>query len=158
MAAVTINSNNQDFKAKLEQKIKLIDQAIIRRLSYIGVKAVNRARSVGSYKDHTSNLRNSIGYVVVTHGKIVDTYFPNDTKSTVVDQGVPLDGAQTGQSFAESIAAEYLEGYALIVVAGMSYALNVESFNYDVLSSTKIQVMSTFKSQMDELIKNIKES
>ena len=44
---------------------------------------------------------------------------------------------QEGIKVAEQLAASVGRGYALIVVAGMHYALYVESRNYDVLDSAE---------------------
>ena len=145
-----------DIEKALSKKMELINQAIIRRLSKIREDAVNRARTVGNYTDRTARLRNSIGYVLVADGKIVNQYFPNDAKPSIKDGFSSTSGAKIGKAFAEEIATGFTDGYALIVVAGMEYALEVESRNYDVLSSTKNHVELTFDEQMKQLIDNIK--
>lgn len=150
--------SDSEIEKIVNEKMELINQAIIRRMSKIGEEAVNRARTVGNYTDRTARLRNSIGYVLVANGRIVNQYFPNDAKPNVKDPIPSIGGAQTGKTFAESKAMEFTEGYVLIVVAGMEYALNVESKNYDVLSSTKNHVQLTFEEQMQKLLENIKKS
>ena len=47
------------------------DRKAVEWLSALGERVVKYAREHGSYTDHTGNLRNSIGYVVVQYGRII---------------------------------------------------------------------------------------
>lgn len=51
------------------------DRKAVEWLSALGERVVKYAREHGSYTDHTGNLRNSIGYVVVQYGKIATENF-----------------------------------------------------------------------------------
>lgn len=55
-----------------EQRLKGLEQTVIRTLAYCGEVCLNAARSTNSYKDRTGNLRSSIGYVVAVDGRIVN--------------------------------------------------------------------------------------
>lgn len=111
-----------------------IHRATIVTLQYIGERCVAQARENGSYQDRTGNLRNSVGYVIVAHGSIVSQNFAERVNGKVASE---VNGMQEGIKVAEELAKGVGRGYALIVVAGMHYAMYVESRNYDVLDSAE---------------------
>lgn len=143
-----------DLQKAFAQKAQQLERQIIRNLQYLGEKCVTMSRKAmnidpsafpinygddevkkplqqregappvkfGDYRDQTGNLRNSIGYVVVANGQIV-------TKSSDVNGH--------GEAQLTSLAARYKTGYALIIVAGMDYAVHVESKGYNVISSSE---------------------
>lgn len=114
-----------------EQKLKGLEQAVIRTLAYCGEVCRNTARSTNSYKDRTGNLRSSIGYVVAVDGRIVNR---SDFK-TVKDGG---QGSKQGAAFAKQLVRRFPKGICLIVVAGMEYAVHVQNKGYDVLDSAEL--------------------
>ena len=124
---IKANWNRADVEREFARRTQAMDKAVILNLSYLGELCLTNYRSLKTYRDQTGNLRASGGYVVVKNGQIVKSDFSGSS---------PL-GASTGQSYAESLAAQVGAGYALIVVAGMNYALAVESRGLDVLSSTE---------------------
>lgn len=138
--------------AYIDKEAKRIEQLTIRALSYLGeqcvIEAKDRPQDISWY-DHTGNLRSSVGYVIVYNGKIVKY---SDFKS--VKGGT--EGSAEGKNFATEIAERYTSGYALIVVAGMSYAATVEAIEgKDVLASAELfarkklpEMMSKLKSQI----------
>lgn len=126
---ITPNFTSADVTRAIERKRELIEQALIRRLQYLGEKCVNEARNNGSYTDQTGNLRSSTGYVVTAQGKIVQRNFAYAKARA---------GQTTGKALAEKLAAQFTTGYALIVVAGMNYALYVEAkYSKNVLNSAE---------------------
>lgn len=131
-----------------------IERAIINTLMYVGEMCVNRARSVNTYQDQTGNLRNSIGYVIVKDGKVVHSNFERTAVPRVAKKPEQGDGLVTGLEFAEKLAGGYPHGYALIVVAGMAYALEVESRGLDVLSSAELLAEQV----VPRMLKNLKDS
>ncbi|MCL1654222.1 hypothetical protein M2T28_16480 [Elizabethkingia miricola] len=66
------------FKAASEN----VTNSFLRVLRYVGERAVNEARLNGNYLDRTANLRNSIGYVIVVNGRILDVNFQNTAAQT----------------------------------------------------------------------------
>lgn len=114
-----------------EQKLKGLEQAVIRTLTYCGELCLNVARSTNSYKDQTGNLRSSIGYVVTVDGRIV-----NQSDFGTVKKGV--DGSKQGAAFAKQLVRRFPKGICLIVVAGMDYAVHVKNRGYDVLDSSEL--------------------
>lgn len=144
------NFTPQDVDAFLKSRLKLIDQAIIRRLQVLGEKIVIHARTHGSYTDQTGNLRNSIGYVILKDGRVLDRNFERTSKRS------GKEGPATGQRLAEKMAKNFPTGYVLIAVAGMNYAASVESKGKDVLSSAEIMAKTEFPRMIRELKLNIK--
>lgn len=114
-----------------EQKLKGLEQAVIRTLTYCGELCLNVARSTNSYKDQTGNLRSSIGYVVAVDGRIV-----NQSAFETVKKGG--DGSKQGAAFAKQLVRRFPKGICLIVVAGMEYAVHVKNRGYDVLDSSEL--------------------
>lgn len=113
----------------------ILDEEIVRTLKYLGEQCNRRIRDRSqdeSWIDHTGNLRSSIGYGVYDHAKeVVSSAF------NVVKQGG--QGAAEGRKLLKEIVEQYSDVYALVIVAGMSYADYVEACkNKDVLASTEI--------------------
>ena len=106
---------------------------ILRVLRFVGEKAVNEARASGSYKDRTANLRNSVGYVIIVNGKIVDENFSISATGSEPSTENPI---KYGRDLAHEIASQYNE-IALIVVSGMKYGAYVEARGYNVLTSAE---------------------
>lgn len=114
-----------------EQRLRGLEQAVIRTLAYCGELCLNVARSTNSYKDQTGNLRSSIGYVVAVDGRIV-----NQSDFETVKKGG--DGSKQGAAFAKQLVRRFPKGICLIVVAGMDYAVHVKNRGYDVLDSSEL--------------------
>nr|WP_228453693.1 hypothetical protein [Chryseobacterium manosquense] len=106
---------------------------IVRVLRFVGEKAVNEARASGSYQDRTANLRNSVGYVIIVNGKIVDENFSISANGSEPSSENPI---KYGRDLAHEIASQYNE-IALIVVSGMKYGAYVEARGYNVLTSAE---------------------
>lgn len=89
-----------------------------------------------SWIDHTGNLRSSIGFAVYEQGsKYMESAFSQVLSGT--------DGSVKGKKMINDLAKEYSRVYALVVVAGMEYAGEVEALeSKDVLASTKIWATS----------------
>lgn len=132
-------------KAGIERYIQgqqdIIIQAIINRLMFVGEKFIANARTNGNYKDHTGNLRSSIGYIIIRDGEQITQSFP----------GSVATGAAKGIAVAQDAALKFPEGIVLICVAGMDYAAAVESKNYDVLTASSITAESDLRKGLQEL-------
>ncbi|MCT4142980.1 hypothetical protein HZP66_01910 [Elizabethkingia anophelis] len=130
--ALTPKFNMRSIDKILKGATDDLNNSIIRVLRYVGEKAVNEARTNGNYLDHTANLRNSIGYVIVIDGKVIDQNFTYSSRGAESKD----DGVKIGKNLALEIARQQKE-IALIVVAGMKYALYVESTGRNVLTSAE---------------------
>lgn len=120
------NSNDDAFFA---QFVKRTEDMVIRNLCYIGEACINTGRSTNSYKDQTGNLRNSIGYVVVFNGNVVNEKSTNEQ----------------GKEFIDELVGECGKGIYLIVVAGMRYATYVSAKGLDVLDSSEMEAEKLMK-------------
>lgn len=132
-----------------------IETAIFMRLSRIGEELLDYAKSIPAdkgYTDRTGNLRSSTGYVIVMNGKIAKSDFKKVSGSEVSKE----DGENIGLTYAESLANNYSKGYVLIMVAGMEYALAVESRGKDVLTTTEIKAKAEIPVHLEQLRQNIK--
>lgn len=121
---------------------------IVRVLRFVGEKAVNEARASGSYQDRTANLRNSVGYVIIVNGRIVDENFSASARGNEPSTENPI---KYGRDLAHEIAARQTD-IALIVVSGMKYGSYVEARGYNVLTSAE-QLANT---QVPMLLKQLK--
>ena len=94
------------------------EEGLIAVLNRIGVEAVNWARQNGNYTDRTSNLRNSINYAIFKNGKLYNDYgrLTSEQVSYITNE------------------IEKVNGYTLVVYAGMYYGIYVEARGYSVLS------------------------
>ena len=115
----------------IEERIKRMQDVLLRNFQYVGEQVLNKARSTNSYKDQTGNLRSSTGYVITVDGRVV---YQSDFQ-TVKDG---KNGSEQGAAFARRIATKFPKGICLIVVAGMSYAIHVKNKGYDVIDSAEL--------------------
>lgn len=99
-----------------------------------------------SWIDHTGNLRSSIGFAVYEQGsKYMESAFSKVLSGT--------DGSVKGKKMINDLAKEYSRVYALVVVAGMEYAGEVEALeSKDVLASTKIWATSIVEQRVKTAI------
>lgn len=159
----------------LQRAYELAEAEVIRRLSRLGEECVSMIRDRSaeeSWLDHTGNLRNSIGYVVVRRGDTLhEAGFgaahtkPQEPKTSSKRGGGrksstiradPAQGAIEGRAVAQR-AAEELKGrdYALILVAGMHYAVYVEAMEHkDVLAATEVKA----RAKMPEVARRLTNS
>ena len=137
-----------EINAAIQAEAKRAEMLTIRALAYLGEKCVIEAKDrpqESSWFDQSGNLRSSIGYVIVAHGKIVQY-----SDFNVVKQGA--DGAKEGKELAEELARKYSSGYALVVVAGMNYAELVEAMdNKVVLASAELFARQELPNMMVKL-------
>lgn len=145
--ALKSNFNVNDFEKIFKEKQREIENKIIRILRYVGELAVNEAKLNGNYKDHTANLRNSIGYVVAVDGKIIDEDFSLTAKGVKPDSNNPT---KYGKTLAYEVA-KGKNGISLVVVAGMRYAVYVEAKGRNVLTSAEQYA----KSKLPILLKSL---
>lgn len=152
---IKANFNRQDLHKVLMQRMERINKSILMALHGIGTDCVNKARSIPKdvgFEDQTGNLRSSIGYVIYQNGSPVDSNFEQVSGS----KGDGSEGKSKGERLAKEIAGKYPNGFVLVVVAGMNYALYVESKNRDVLTSAKHLAEQELPRLLDEIREDIK--
>lgn len=118
----------------------IVSEEIKRALTRLGEECIIKIRDRSgedSWFDQTGNLRSSIGYAVYERGKkIIESEFEQRLNG--------YEGTQAGRDMIRQLAKTYANTYALVVVAGMSYAEYVEAMeNKDVLASTELWARST---------------
>lgn len=147
---ISANFNINDIDATFKALLAEVDRQLIESLTRVGEEAVKLAKMIPperGFKDRTGNLRSSIGYVVLVDGKPVNVAF------AAVKGGHA--GVNEGQRLALQVGSK-TEGYALVVVAGMNYAVHVESKGRDVLTSAEKFAEKEVAKELADLVTNIK--
>lgn len=148
----------EDVSRRLSLATGRIDAAIAFNMKYLGRECVKNAREMGDYVNQTGNLRNSVGFMLLRDGKVLNRDFKRSATVTNTSKGAK-EGVLAGQALAERIAESYPSGYVLIVVAGMEYAVHVESKGKNVLTSAEQYAnveMPFLLSKLRGKIKNMK--
>ncbi len=123
-------------------------------LQRAGETFVRYARLYGNYKDHTGNLRSSIGYVIVENGDIVKDNFTPSTKPGT-DKAT---GLREAKKLARKLANTYNNGMVLICVAGMNYAAYVEAIDsLDVITAAGIKAEDDLRKQISKIFSRAKQ-
>ena len=147
---ISANFNINDIDATFKALLAEVDRQLIESLTSVGEEAVKLAKMIPperGFKDRTGNLRSSIGYVVLVDGKPVNVAF------AAVKGGHA--GVNEGQRLALQVGSK-TEGCALVVVAGMNYAVHVESKGRDVLTSAEKFAEKEVAKELADLVTNIK--
>ena len=106
------------------------EERIYRLLQRAGEEFVKIARRKGNYQDHTGNLRSSIGFVIFKDGDILTENYELSTKGTDKQSGI-----QEAKRLVSELVSVYSDGWVLVGVAAMPYAVYVEAIdNLDVIS------------------------
>jgi hypothetical protein len=125
---------------KLTQEIAL--------LAHVGEEFCNHAKDegVGNYTDQSANLRNSIGFIIVSNGESVFEFIESNEpegESEFRKHAEELKNAYSGES---------KDSAMLICIAGMEYAAAVESYEgYNVLSNSVPKAEKLLKRVIKEL-------
>lgn len=147
---ISANFNINDIDATFKALLAEVDRQLIESLTRVGEEAVKLAKTIPperGFKDRTRNLRSSIGYVVLVDGKPVNVAF------AAVKGGHA--GVNEGQRLALQVGSK-TKGCALVVVAGMNYAVHVESKGRDVLTSAEKFAEKEVAKHLADLVTNIK--
>lgn len=143
---------------KLYRDAERIEKAIISRMQFIGEQFISEAKSQPQptvsrkikgksaaqgpkepvYEDQTGNLRSSIGYYILKDNEVI---------------GSKVEGNQKGIEAANMTVKGVPErpGIRLVGVAGMDYALFVESRGYNVITTQSIVAIDHLDEQLEEL-------
>lgn len=137
-----------DLDAVFKELLLKTERQIIETLQHVGEEAVKLARlpHAKDWEDQTGNLRASIGYMVFKDGGAIFGDFQNVKNSDT--------GVAEGERLAASVG-EKTEGYALVVVAGMNYAVHVESKGRDVLTGAEAYAKRQIAQELADMVTNI---
>lgn len=120
--ALKSNFNPGKSMRDLQRQVDSIYTRVINSFIYAGESFVKSAReqvqdhAMGTYKDVTANLRNSIGYFIFHDGRLIAEDSTLASNRLEIQDIVKPNGIQ------------------LIGIAGMNYASHVESKGYNVIS------------------------
>lgn len=147
---ITPNFSQSDVSKRFEKFLEVIIKRQIQKMQMLGEMCVTHARSIPAeigFTDQTGNLRSSEGYMVFLDGVAVHESYEQ------VKEG--SEGVKTGQNLAKKIGAKYKNGVALVVTAGMSYAIHLEAKGRDVLTSAELLAKQELPVMVAELKRNI---
>ena len=151
--------NPQELDREFAKAQAEYDRKAINWLTVLGERVVKYAREHGNYTDQTSNLRNSIGYIVIHSNKLVYDSFVGSTTPHNDPRGeANAERAhQLGLNYAKEVGA-ILGGYKtyLVWVAGMEYARYVEAKGYDVIQGSGDWVEANAQKLKDEFMRYLK--
>lgn len=129
----------------LKKGKKSVKDEVVEVFADAGEHAVRGARAPRGkqYKDRTSNLRSSTGYVLTVDGKpaIGGGYTP------VKETGKP--GAKAGKAHGKEMADKAdTNSVSLFVTTGMSYAQYVDARGYDVLDTAEADATAVLEEKL----------
>lgn len=107
-----------------DEAFEMFRERVIRMLKYVGESCVSHAKENGEYTDRTANLRNSITYLILEDGRLIDRNY-SEFGSDMVD------------SLINRLNSTLKSGFTLVVIAGMEYGKWVEALGYNVLTKTE---------------------
>lgn len=136
--------DQRKLKAELKAALDEVDKMVLKVLQRLGeecVRLVKDRPQEQSWFDQTGALRSSIGYVILKDGKQCRRGgFGRD------------EGGRKGISYAEELESRFDSGWALIIVAGMHYAVYVEAMEgKDVLASAELYAQKRLPEMMRKL-------
>lgn len=154
--AIKPTFNVADVRRNMDVFMDAIQRAQIKRLQRVGEKCVTYAREShpNNWQDQTGNLRSSVGYMVFVNGVAVSQSEFSQTPARDRIENVSYDGGKVGESLCRRIG-EQTSGVCLVVVAGMNYAVHVESKGRDVLTGAEHLAERELPKELEKLIDNI---
>lgn len=137
--------NKAEINKYLKNYVQVIEKALLFNLGAYVAELENHAKLSAEYKDQTSNLKSSIGGVLLKNGKPI---------KYEGFSGKGQEGTKTGKVYINELIQNYQTGYAILIVAGMNYAAYVEDiYNKNVLKKTELKM----RSELPILISKLKQ-
>lgn len=131
---ITQLTSEQAIHDYLDAEIRKRTRILVRNLEWVGERCRNEAILKHKYRNQTHCLEASVGYVVVVDGRVQGGGARGFAAQTA---GMGSEGAEAGRQYLAKKAAEVTSGIALVVVAGMNYAVYVSDRGLDVLDSAE---------------------
>jgi hypothetical protein len=144
---------NVDWNKISEVVIKEIDERILYAFNLACLDAVTYAKTKHRYKQQTGALNSSTGFQLYKDGALMENYFTQSTEGNDKN-GARGMGVSAGQKAAKERAAELGAHICGVVVAGMPYAIYVESKGYDVLTAAYLEFPKLLEIRMEETFRN----
>lgn len=137
MIGIEATYKMRDVEAYIDKKSQEWYNRILESLRQKGRDFTSKARArtkvEGGFNNITWNLRESIGYLLIHDGKVIESFFPKIAEAN--------GGAVTGDAFARQISTDnyFDKGIVLLMVAGMDYASFVQNRGIDVLDTSSLE-------------------
>ena len=151
--AITSNVTQQAMQRYFHDVMDELIRQICLQLNYLGQECVKRIRiRKDNWVDQTGNLRSSIAAAVYTkaQGKVTTS-----VQSIVKPEGKGAESKTKAEEFINSLARQYSNTYALVVVAAMEYAGYVENRpNKDVLNECRLWAEKQVDGYLNDAIEN----
>lgn len=112
-------------------------------------ETVARAKQNHEYTQQTGALNSSTGFQLYRDGTLVDSYFEQSIGGDDKD-GAKAKGTAAGQKAAAERASQLGAHICAVIVAGMPYAIYVESKGYDVLTGAEKQFTAILEKWLNE--------
>jgi hypothetical protein len=143
---IKANFSASDIRAYMITRVDDLTIAMLQAYKDACKDMVTRAKQTNTYKDQTHALRSSIGYVLYYKGNEVANYF----ESAGGEAGG--EGVESGLNFARETAMPYSgKTIVAVVVAGMNYALYVESKGMDVITGSSRQFITDLQAGISDV-------
>lgn len=149
---ITSSFNRDEVKQRFDAFLDEIEKLQIEMMQELGEKCVTEMRLHKTYMMQTGALLSSSGYSVYKDGVAIHTAFE---AASGAQNEAAAKGMKNGQSLADNVGKE-TKGISLVVVAGMNYAVYVESKGYNVISSAEHLAQRELPRMLSELISNVK--
>lgn len=145
MLKIKCNISIKEVEAFLLKAETYIMDCMKEALAELAKECDERARNNnGGWMNRTGNLRSSIGAAVYENGEV---FFTTTFKQVLGGSR----GSAEGRNLISSLASQYRDVVAMVVVAGMDYAEKVEALeSKDVLESTRLWAESVVIERLEE--------
>ena len=156
--AITPTFTMDDVKERTDAFLDVVHDLQIEALQQLGEECIKYARDdhPANWQDQTGNLRSSIGYMVFENGVAIhQSAFDQIPPKKPKKGDYVYKGGATGKELCESIG-KGTKGLTLVVVAGMNYALAVESKGYNVLTGAEHFAERELPRMIAQLMSDIK--
>lgn len=149
---ITSSFNRDEMRHRFDAFLDEIEKLQIEVLQELGEKCVTEMRLNKGYMMQTGALLSSSGYSVYKDGVAIHTAFE---AASGAESGAAAKGMKVGKSLADKVGNE-TKGLSLVVVAGMNYAVYVESKGKNVIASAERLAQRELPRMLSELISNVK--
>jgi len=136
-------------KRAFEQLQREIDVRVTRAFQMACKETITWAKQNHGYTQQTGALNSSTGFQLYKGGELVDSYF-EQSQDGDDKEGAKAKGIAAGQKTAEQRATVLGAHICAVIVAGMPYAIHVESKGYDVLTGSEKQFPSILEKWLKE--------
>jgi len=144
---------NIDWNKVKENVIQEIDIRVIRAFQIACKETVIWAKQNHEYTQQSGALNSSTGFQLYKDGTLIDSYF-EQSQGGDDTEGAKAKGVEAGQKAAVQRASELGAHVCAIIVAGMPYAIYVESKGFDVLTGAEKQFPAILEKWLKEAFSN----